>query len=240
MVLARLKRLEACRFQYRTRFRAGFSAISFSCRVLRNMILRNTQMIFWQDFCGECPSPFTKFPLGFIHQRLALYFRNQMDRFCEHVVPGLPEHALSERCNLEDFAAYQLYEKPWYEIHAVRFLDWIRLAQCDAVNGKNPNLAALMISSCSGKLGRLVEQYYWRFRFEKAAITGVGARNGASAGGKAKARRHKAEHVVRQSAASEIWKRRPGLSKIAVADAVKKRMQSGRTAKHIARFIGRQ
>ena len=95
----------------------------------------------------------------------------------------------------------------------------------------------ILISSFSGKLGRLVEQYYWRFRFEEAAITGIGARKGASAGGKARAGLHRAEHVVWQRLALDVWARRPNLSKIAVAKAIKKQLDDKRTAKHIARFI---
>ena len=95
----------------------------------------------------------------------------------------------------------------------------------------------MLISSFSGQLGRLIEQYYWRFKFEEAAITGVGARKGASAGGKARAALHMMEHSVWQKLASGIWGRRPTLSKIATAEIIKKHVGSSRTAKHIARFI---
>lgn len=192
---------------------------------------------FWKEFDGEGPAPFEGFPLGFVLRRLRLYFGNQLDRFCERQISERPEYASIDRWQLEELARYRMYEKPWYEFHAVTFLNWIESAQRDAVEKKRANLTALLISSFSGELGRLVEQYYWRFRFEEAAITGVGARKGASAGGKAKAGLHKAEHSAWQKAASDIWARRPKLSKIAVAEAIKKQLGDARTAKHIARFI---
>jgi len=125
-------------------------------------------------------------------------------------------------------AFYRLYEKPWYEVHALRFLDWLE-------NQHGPVLSIAF----AGKLGRLVEQYYWRFRFEDVAATGLGARRGASAGGKVKAALHRTKYSAWQNAASEIWARRPELSKIAVAQKVRTNLSTSRTAKHIARYIRR-
>ena len=73
-----------------------------------------------------------------------------------------------------------------------------------------------------GKLARLLEQYLWKFKFEQAAKTGATVRKGASAGGKAKAAQHQAQHSQWQKAASEIWARRPDLSKQAVAGLIRK------------------
>ena len=98
---------------------------------------------------------------------------------------------------------------------------------------------AQVVADYHGKLGRLVEQYYWRFRFERAAIAGVRSRTGASAGGKAKAETHNSVQSGWNRAASEIWSRRPGLSKIAVAELIRKQRNVACTAKHIARFISR-
>jgi hypothetical protein len=112
-------------------------------------------------------------------------------------------------------------------------LDWIEKPE---LLGKT-NPPVWLTSAFAGTLGRLVEQYYWRFRFEKAAVTGIGARAGASMGGKAKARLHEAEHSAWQNEAAEIWSRRPNLQKAAVAQLIKKQLSAPQTAKHIARFI---
>jgi hypothetical protein len=97
----------------------------------------------------------------------------------------------------------------------------------------------MLITYLAGRLGRLAEQYYWRFRFEDVAMSGAGARKGASAGGKARATLHIAEHAIWQKIASEVWSQRAELSKTAVAEIVKKRLRANRTAKHIRRYIVR-
>ena len=132
---------------------------------------------------------------------------------------------------------HRLFEKPWYEFHAVQLLDSIQWARVQAADSKMVHLATLVASSWSGQLGRLVEQYYWRFRFEKAAITGVGARKGASRGGKIKSELDKARRSKWQELASDIWERHPGLSKTAVADQIERQLGKTLTAKHIARYI---
>jgi hypothetical protein len=70
----------------------------------------------------------------------------------------------------------------------------------------------------AGQLGRLVEQYSWRFQHEKAVEIGEGARKGASAGGRAKARLSEIKRSSWQDEALNIWANRPDLSKRAVAD----------------------
>jgi hypothetical protein len=187
---------------------------------------------FW-NWDDDRPPPSESFPLGFVLRRLRLYFENQVDRFVSNLIREEPAYGSLERGVLEELAARQLYEKSWYEYHAVQLLDWIEKPE---FLGKT-DLPFWFASSFAGTLGRLVEQYYWRFRFEKAAVTGVGARAGASMGGKAKARLHEAEHSEWQTAAAEIWARRPDLGKAAVAQLVKKQLSASQTAKHIARFI---
>jgi hypothetical protein len=165
---------------------------------------------------GNEPAPYETFPLGFNPRRLLVYFQNQFNRFCNR--RDLGGHS---KMSDQEIAALRLYRKPWYEFHALRFLDFIDFSRVQF----------------AGQLGRLVEQYYWRFRFEKVAMTGVGAKKGASAGGKAKAQALQPEHSAWQNAASEIWADRPKLSKIAVANIISKQNGGRRTAKHIARYI---
>lgn len=191
------------------------------------------QYEFWAGRDDEEPAPFEWFPLRFIVRRLRLYFENQLHRFRAHVGGAGTENILV----MEYLAQERLFKKPWYEFHAVHLLDWIEDAKRDALNNKNVNRSVLAIAGFSGELGRLVEQYYWRFRFERAAVSGVGARKGASDGGKLKAARHKCEQSEWQLLASDIWKRHPERSNLAVANHIKKQLAEVRTAKHIARYI---
>jgi hypothetical protein len=200
---------------------------------------------FWSSANGDdAPAPYEQFPLGFNPRRLRVYFENQFERFCEQLAREEPECASLDASLYEEFHALlgypaneRLYEKPWYEFHALQFLDFIELS-VERLS-KYPALMILSISGSAGQLGRLIEQYYWRFRFEGAAITGIGAQRGASAGGRAKARFHQAEQSRWQDAASEIWTRRPALSKIAVAKIIQKDLREAHSPKHIARYIVR-
>jgi len=200
---------------------------------------------FWRSPDDEQPAPSEWFPLGFHDRRLRIYFSNQLDRFYHQMNrerPGIAE--FSEDPFIENWLRQRLvlgkiYKKPWYEFHAVQLLDWIEEMKANALKPGYAKFMGLMISSFSGQLGRLVEQYFWRFRFERAAITGLAARHGASAGGKAKARLHRDQHASWQKAAEEIWKRRPKLSKTAVAEIITKAHGVSHTPKHVARFISR-
>jgi hypothetical protein len=195
---------------------------------------------FWdQDDPDDAPAPYEVFPLGFNLERLCIYFEHQFLRFCEQV--AREDNAwdsfdlLRDRWIFEDRASSLLYQKPWYEFHALQLFDF--MAQSQKMLAKHPNFMNLMIVDFAGKLGRLIEQYYWRFRYEGAAITGTGARKGASAGGRAKAQAHQAQHALWQKEAATIWAQRPGLSKSRVADKIRKKLGATRSAKHIARYI---
>lgn len=201
---------------------------------------------FWESPGDEGqPAPSEVFPLEFHGRRLRVYFQNQFERFCwrshhEMCFAGqrlpIEDLAKNQRFFREEAFYHRHYEKPWYEIHALQFLNWIE--DPDPVIRKLPQLERLLHVSFAGRLGRLVEQYYWRFRFEEAVVTGIGARKGASAGGKAKAESHRMERRAWQIAALEIWRRRPSLSKLAVAEQVRKQLRDRHTAKHIARYLG--
>lgn len=69
------------------------------------------------------------------------------------------------------------------------------------------------------------------------AHSGRSARRGASEGGKAKARRHTAEHSKWRLKGAEIRSRHPNWSKFAIASQVKKQLCLTQTPRHIARFI---
>jgi hypothetical protein len=130
---------------------------------------------FWKEGLDGAPAPSERFPLRFITRRLRLYFGNQLDRFCHKMISEEPGLASWERCQLEDIALDRLYEKPWYEFHAIESLDFIHQLLRRGVRGaKGATGLALLVSCFAGELGRLSEQYYWRFRYERAAITGIG------------------------------------------------------------------
>lgn len=196
---------------------------------------------FWTNTENdEAPAPFEWFPLGFNQRRLRLYFQNQWDRFCLRQTREDPYIALIDRSEDKEYifdhlAMQCLYQKPWYEAHALQFLNWIERDEYDLY--KYPSLARITIPGFAGQLGRLVEQYYWRFRFEGVAISGTRARKGASDGGRVKAALHQPERSAWQKIAEEVWTHRPELSKRAVAETVRKRLRVKRTVKHIARYI---
>jgi hypothetical protein len=195
---------------------------------------------FYEDGFDGAPGPSEQFPLGFIPRRLRIYFKNQLDRFCHKMIREQPGLASWERWGVEDLALDRLYEKPWYEFYAIEWLDFIdQRLQTGVREVKGAAGLALLVSCFAGELGRLSEQYYWRFRYEGATITGIGARKGASIGGKSKAALHQTQHWTWQKAALEIWKRKPELSKMAVAEIIRRRYHVPRTAKHIARYIRR-
>lgn len=192
---------------------------------------------FWRSD-DDVPAPASFFPLEFVPSRLRIYFGNQIDRYCAQILCLKPDWE-TDWVILDHEASRSLYEKFWYEFHALQFLDWIEEQNSNVKRAVRVEHSARFASHLSGQLGRLVEQYYWKFRYEKAAITGIGSLSGASSGGKIKAQRHKSEHARWQQAAAEIWKAKPLLSATAVAAIVKRQCKAPQTAKHIARFIQR-
>jgi hypothetical protein len=162
------------------------------------------------------------FPFRFDVRKLDLFFGRQFQRFHSLVVREEPDLDGMEIpvSVFEILALNRVFQKPWYELHAVLLL-------------------ASESEEIGGMLGRLVEQYFWRFLYERAAMAGAGVRKGASAGGREKAIRSQKIHSNWQVVASEIWARRPDLTKNAVAKEIRKQSGSGPTAKHIARYIVR-
>jgi hypothetical protein len=217
-----------------TAVRSGLTAHRFFVWDSRRYDHEEYPAIFW-DWRDDRPPPSEDFPLGFVIRQLKIYFANQIDRFCVQVVRDDPGYGLLERDVLEAIASDRLYAKPWYEFHATQFITWMEPQTWRTEEQRD--LPLIFAASWSGKLGRLVEQYYWKFRFEKSTMTGLASRQAASTGGKAKARTVLVEHAAWQCAATEILASRPGLSKTAVATAVRNRLGVQKTAKHIARVI---
>jgi hypothetical protein len=138
---------------------------------------------------------------------------------------------------------HETYSKAWYEYHInehLYFLDEsMEMLGRHAEQGTKLGLSVMLISNFSGKLGRLIEQYYWKFLLEKSALRGVKISESARSGGLLLASRRKREHEAWQAAARLVWQERPTSSKITVAQIVKKRLKIGRSAKHISRVLKR-
>jgi hypothetical protein len=190
------------------------------------------------------------FPLGFIQTQLRIYFQNQFYRFCKRIARENAVSLDNKRAVFEELAYQRVYEKPWYEAQALNFLDIVytstknlkedqgRFLRLIGKRALDPSKCqVLVIAAFAGQLGRLVEQYYWRFRFERAVVAGESARKGASAGGKIKAERYRTKHSAWQNEASRIWAHRPDLGKHAVGEIIRKQLGEACTAKHIARCI---
>ena len=171
---------------------------STKCGEVENGLLHFSrfQTDYFKSHPEEVVPPFEGFPIKFKMGGLWPFFKNQRDRYCEYLAREEPDYGTSI---IEIIARGWEFKKPWYEYHAVQLLEWI-------AGGIHPigSLSGWHLAWC-GQLGRLVEQYYWKFRYEKDAVTGIGARKGASLSGKLKSERHKARQAEWQRSASEIW-----------------------------------
>jgi hypothetical protein len=192
-----------------------------------------------------------KFPLTLNEELLQIYFQNQFERFRHHFRSEIDPSSGGIKV-----ASKWQYQKPWYESHALNCLKEIQSLK-ESTNSEivDTTDAAKRLSNrpyeiiaeeltselifAAGQLGRLVEQYSWRFQHERAVETGEGARKGASAGGREKARLSEAEHSSWRDEASKIRAKKPYLTNLEVAEAVRIALGLDRTAKHIARYITR-
>jgi hypothetical protein len=218
---------------------AGLLNHAFHHRSLLHDEVEDPEDAFWETGRDEKPAPSDELPIRFIQRRFRMYFENQLNRFCHKMVHEEPALAECEKSDVAEFAIDRLYEKPWYELHAVQLFEQFDELLETGVRLKRESASgfAFLTSCYTGELGRLIEQYYWRLRYEGAAITGLKTCKGASSGGVSKAAAHSLEHSHWQNTALEVWQRRPGLSKIAVAETIRKHLHIPRTAKHIARYI---
>ena len=190
------------------------------------------------DYRSDAPPPSEYFPLDFHPIRLRIYFRNQLNRYCFHTnKEDFDSHfdVVKDEKILASYGWEKFYEKPWYELHALQFLDLLEHPDSDVL--RQPYLAQMVQTGLAGRLGRLVEQYYWRFRYEEPAKTGLGARGGASAGGAARALKERQRHARWQAIADRVWSRSPDLKKADVAKEVQRELKLRHTAKHISRYI---
>jgi hypothetical protein len=210
---------------------------------------------FWEESDGDSPPGlFEQCPINFQLPAIRKYFQEQKAAYLAYAkspddytrCDGLkPE----ERSSWEEHwderiysqVLYETYSKPWYEYHInehIYFLDEsVAMLGRSAKQGQKLGLDVMLILNFSGKLGRLVEQYYWKFLHEKAAIRGVKISESAKSGGLRLASMRKLEHTAWQAEARLIWQERPTSSKMTVASIVKRRLKIDRSVKHISRVL---
>jgi hypothetical protein len=199
---------------------------------------RNWEFWGYGDYESDAPPPSEHFPLDFHPIRLRIYFRNQLNRYCfltnKEEFDSFYDLVEDEQI-LASQGWVQFYEKPWYELYALEFLDF--LEHPDPAVLRHSHFALTVQTSLAGRLGRLVEQYYWRFRYEQPAKTGLAARSGASTGGTARALKEQRRHARWQAIADRAWSRSPDLKKAEVAKEVQRDLKLGHTTRHISRYI---
>src|SRR5450759_4461616 len=93
------------------------------------------------------------------------------------------------------------------------------------------------VAKMSAKLGRLIEQYYWKFLLEKSAIRGEKISQSAKSGGHTRASKQKRIHDGWQLVARAAWQENPTRTKLMVATIVKRKLKLSLSAKHISRIL---
>jgi hypothetical protein len=208
---------------------------------------------FWEKSDGDSPPGlFEQCPLSFHLPAIRTYFREQKEAYMSYVkslrdfgwLSELdPEEQKDWEAELYNQALYKTYSKAWYEYHINEHIyfgdETVAMLHSHAEKGINLGLSILMIVHHSAVLGRLIEQYYWKFLVEKSAIRGAKISESAKTGGAVLASIRKAKHAHWQSAANLIWKKRPAISKMAVASILKKQLDLTQSVKHISRVLNR-
>jgi hypothetical protein len=206
---------------------------------------------FWEESDGDSPPGlFEECPINFQLPVIRKYFQQQKAAYLAYVkslddYTWLDELTPEEKSNWDEQiyhrVLYKTYSKAWYEYHInqyIYFLDEsVEMLARRSEQGHKLGFSVMIIIHFSGRLGRLVEQYYWKFLLEKAAIRGVKISESAKAGGLLLASMRKHEHAAWQAAARLIWQERPTSSKMTVASIVKRRLKIDRSVKHISRVL---
>jgi hypothetical protein len=185
-------------------------------------------------------------PINFTLGRVQPYFREQRKIFLEHV-RSLKKYkepkdlSLMEREPWDDFVYFHFsrkhYTKSWYE----QFINW-RFKKIDQIlrmQEYDYDLPwMLFLVWHSGVVGRLIEQYYWKFFHERNAITGSKISRGGVRGAALTAGKLKPKHEKWRREAEAIWANKPRLSKIAVARSLITRLKlHDYTERHVARVL---
>lgn len=206
---------------------------------------------FWEQSDGDSPPGlFEQCPLNFHLPAIRKYFREQKDAYMNYA-KSLRDYSWMNKLEPEaqrDWsehiyhrALYETYSKAWYEYHINEHIYFgdenVAMLQRHAELGLKLGLDTMLLMNFSARLGRLIEQYYWKFLVEKSAIRGIKISESARTGGLILSSIRKAEHARWQLAANLIWKERPAISKMAAASILKKRLNIAQSAKHISRVL---
>jgi hypothetical protein len=205
---------------------------------------------FWQDFGDDQPlGLFAQLPINFVFLNISDFFIQQSAAYLKYAKSD--QDLELEKCLGPKFlgilnelvwkrALAETYSKPWYEYHINKKIEsLIGVAYPGPVFGPAPNMKPLEIIKSSAQLGRLIEQYYWKFLLEKSAIRGEKTSQSAKTGGNIKASKLKRVHERWQLAAVAVWKENSTHTKMTVAKIVRQRLKLGLSAKHISRVIVR-
>jgi hypothetical protein len=209
---------------------------------------------FWAESDGDSPPGlFEQCPVNFHYPEIRAYFLEQKAayiRFAKSTddYEWMEKLSPDQKTEREDGYVYglalrQTYSKAWYEYHINSYIFYIDDAATRILKSPREinmiNMCVMLTMNFSATLGRLVEQYYWKFLLEKAAIRGEKIAEAARSGGDLRASKQKGVHAVWQSAASAVWREHPNSAKTTVASIVKKRLGLSHSAKHISRVITR-
>jgi hypothetical protein len=148
-----------------------------------------------------------------------------------------PVDPITEEDRIYIKALNQTYSKVWYEFHINSRMGPIYMLIRSYPTEPAPLQVFYRCTYYFGSLGRLIEQYYWKFSIEKAAIRGSVVLNGAKSGAARRASVFKDEHARWQEEADKIWKEDPSKLKKAVASAVKDGLHLDQTIGQIMRVL---
>jgi hypothetical protein len=206
---------------------------------------------FWEQSDGDSPPGlFEQCPINFHLPALREYFQGQKLAYLAYAKAArdytwLDELKSEERSNWEEYiynqVLYKPYSKAWYEYHINQHFYFFdeSVSMLTRHAEQRLGLGLALITNFLGTLGRLIEQYYWKFLVERAAIRGLRISESAKSGGLRLASMRKREHAAWQAAATLVWQEHPSSSKMMVASIVKKRLKIDRSAKHISRVLTR-
>lgn len=206
---------------------------------------------FWEGSDGDSPPGlFEQCPLNFHMPSIREYFSKQKKIYLNYLRSTERHNWLSDlktedqenwEYQIYSEALYETYSKVWYEFHInqkIYYCDETVASLCRLVEKGSPlGFCTMLLTKFSAQLGRLIEQYYWKFLIEKSAMRGRKIIDSAKSGGEILASIRRAEHSRWQSAAILIWNERPTIPKMAVATILKKRFGFAQSAKHIARVL---
>jgi hypothetical protein len=191
-------------------------------------------------------------PINFELKSAQSYFQEQKQAYLGAVKQELSSVIASRADKIDDDAVYdvalfQPYSKAWYEFHINDAIDCVSrlLPQSETKAGLRAprdfesSIGSIALVEEAVKLGRLIEQYYWKFFIEKAAIRGEKISKAAKSGGHRHAYILKQDHDRWQTAARAVRQKHPAFSESAVASIVKQKLTLAQSPKHIARVLAR-